>query len=125
MTTLRLEANVRHTVMLHWWQYTRREHRLCLRIMAEKPVHLLNLAYLDILIKHIDTTRMLALKADYPKSVKEVRSYLLSSEHEFLCCLKALKQNNLPEAQLRYHRAHDDLSLLRYILMENGIQSHL
>lgn len=125
MVRVRTEVKVTHTVMLHWWQYARREHRLCLRIMAEKPSNLINLAYLEMLIKHIEAKRLRALKTDYPLAVKEVRSYLLSSEHEFLCCLEALQDNNIVEAEIHYNRSHNDLSLLRYILMENGIQSYL
>lgn len=125
MVTTTNEIIVANTVIDHWWQNTRRDHRLHLRLMQEKPENLQKMPYIELVIKSLDRTRTKTLRQSYPKTVREVRSYLVSSQRNFIECLNALQQNNLIEATIHYERAWNDLTLLQYIFMEHGVQSYI
>lgn len=125
MVTLQQDTQVTSTVIDHWWQYIRHDHRLFLRLMNEKPEHLEKLPYMNIIITHIERNRTTLLQMSYPNTAKTVREHLLSAERYFLGCLRALQKGNLEDAELYHNMAHADLSMLQYIFMESGVKSHI
>jgi len=125
MVTLQQDIEVKTTVIEHWWRYTRREHRLSLRLLREKPENLAQLAYLEIIITKIDSSYMNTLRDRFPNTVREFRSFHLSAERNFIECLRAIRAGNMAEARKYYNTAHDDLSLLQYLFMEQNIKSYI
>ncbi len=125
MVTLQQDIEVKTTVIEHWWRDTRREHRLSLRLLREKPEHLARLTRLDVIITKIDNSHLNTLREYFPNTVREYRSFLLSAERNFIECLRAIRAKNLTEATRYYNNAHDDLSLLQYMFMEQGIKTYI
>lgn len=120
-----IEFQVKTTVIQHWWRYTHRSHRLTLRLLREKPENLAHLNSLAIIVRSIDKTHTETLRDRYPNTVRELRSFLLSAERNFIECLRAIQVADMTQAEKYYNNAKNDLSLLQYIFMEKGIESHI
>ena len=125
MVTLQQDMQIQSTIIEHWWRHTRRENRLCIRLLREKPEHLAQLARLQIIINKIDNSYIRTMRAHYPEAVYEFRSFFLSVERNFIECLRAIHVDDMAEAEKYYHSAHDDLSLLQYLFMEQGVESNI
>jgi|GEM_PF-6950951 len=125
MVTLQSEIQITSTVLDHWWDSIRRDHRLFLRMMDENPEQLEGLPYLEIVITHIDRNRIKLLRMSFPRITKDARAHLLSAERYFLGCLRALRSGNRAEADMFYNMAQADLSMLQYIFMESGVKSYI
>lgn len=120
-----VQGQVQSTVIQHWWRYTHREHRLTLRLLREKPENLAHLNSLPIILRSIDKKHTETLRSRYPNAVRELRSFMLSAERNFIECLQSIHNEDMTEAERHYNNAKNDLSLMQYIFMELGIESHI
>lgn len=125
MVMLSPAIQVENTVIQHWWRSTRRQHRMFFRMLDEKPAHLAQLPYLKRVITVIESERLQLMKASFPSSAKEARTYLLSAERYFLACLQAVEKNQMIEANILHEKALSEVSLLLYLFMERRIEDYL
>ncbi|MEO1286491.1 MAG: hypothetical protein AAFV93_01880 [Chloroflexota bacterium] len=125
MIALHLDNQVKQSALLRWWQQSRYQNRLFLRLVNESLEDLQTMPQYNSVINKLSHGRINTLRTSYPRSARKLRKHLLASQSHFLQCLSALYRDDLVEAQTYYEKAHNELTHMRYILMVHGANTWL